>query len=285
MLRDQSETPQDARVLEQLDLAAFDYESLRRYRIRLQNMRPDYLWENLQPVEFLQKLGCIGRSDDGSLHPTAAGLLMFGFENEIVKEYPFYFLDYQEHDDEDTRWTNRIVSTLGEWSGNLFDFYFRICYRLTENVKRPFKLEGMTRIDDTPIHKAIREALANSLIHANYYDRLGLVIHRRPQSITMANPGGLRVSLDEALAGGVSDVRNVTLVKLFNFLNIGERAGSGLPNIYAAWKMEGWPPPCLEEKFNPERTVLSLVIADETKFTAWLRSGKTAGKTSGKQAG
>ncbi len=39
MMRDQSDVSQDLRVLEQLDLNAFDYESVRRYRIRLQNTR------------------------------------------------------------------------------------------------------------------------------------------------------------------------------------------------------------------------------------------------------
>ncbi|MDR2712521.1 MAG: winged helix-turn-helix transcriptional regulator [Clostridiales bacterium] len=185
---------------------------------------------------------------------------MFGFEYEIVKEYPAYFLDYQEHDDEETRWTDRIVSNLGDWSGNLFDFYFRICNRIIQEAKTPFKLEGMTRVDDTPVHKALREALANSLIHANYYDRLGLVVHRRPQSITISNPGGLRISLEDALDGGISDPRNFTLFKMFNMLNIGERAGSGIPNIYYVWKTQGWQEPTLIEQFNPDRTILSLAL-------------------------
>ena len=33
---------------------------------------------------------------DGLLHPTRAGLLMFGYEYEIAAEYPNYFLDYKE---------------------------------------------------------------------------------------------------------------------------------------------------------------------------------------------
>ncbi|GHV06097.1 transcriptional regulator [Clostridia bacterium] len=272
MMRDQSNIPQDSRVLEQLDLNAFDYESVRRYRTRLQNIRPVHVWEKLEPMEFLQKLGCIGRTEDGALHPTAAGVLMFGFEYEIVKEYPAYFLDYQEHDDETTRWTDRIVSNLGDWSGNLFDFYFRVCSRITQEVKTPFKLEGMTRIDDTPVHKALREALANSLIHANYYDTQGLVIHRRPQSITIANPGGLRISIADALGGGMSDPRNFTLFKLFNMLSIGERAGSGIPNIYHVWKAQGWQEPTLEEKFNPDRTVLSLVLSQSASKKVAIKS-------------
>jgi predicted HTH transcriptional regulator len=186
---------------------------------------------------------------------------MFGFEYEIVKEFPNYFLDYQEHDNDSTRWTDRIVSNLGDWSGNIFDFYSRVANRITQDVKTPFALNGITRVDDTPIHKALREALANALIHANYYDRRGLVIHRSPQHITIANPGGLRISVDDAVFGGISDPRNVTLLKLFGMINFAERAGTGVSGIYAAWEKEGWKAPALEEQFNPDRTVLSLDLS------------------------
>jgi predicted HTH transcriptional regulator len=121
MMRDQADVSQDLRVLDQLSLDAFDYESVQRYRNRWRNFRPNHAWENDDPSLFLQKMGCIGRGEDGRLHPTAAGILLFGYEYEIVKEFPNYFLDYQEHDDDSTRWTDRIVSNLGDWSGNHAD--------------------------------------------------------------------------------------------------------------------------------------------------------------------
>ncbi len=57
-----------------------------------------------------------------------------------------------------------IVSSSGDWSGNICDFYFRVYNRIAQDIKVPFKLEGTDRIDDTPMHKALREALANALI-------------------------------------------------------------------------------------------------------------------------
>ncbi|MGN1177312.1 MAG: AAA family ATPase, partial [Roseburia sp.] len=41
-------------------------------------------------------------------------------------------------------------------------------------------------------------------------------------------------------------------------INIGERAGSGVPNIFNVWADEGWEEPVIEERFDPDRTVLSL---------------------------
>jgi len=273
MMSDQADISQDLRVLEQLSLDSFDYDTIRRYRIRLQSSRPRHVWENLEDVEFLHKLGCVGRGENNKLHPTAAGILMFGQEYEIVKEFSDYFLDYQEHDDETTRWTDRVISSSGEWSGNIFDFYYRVYNRIAQEVKTPFKLEGDSRIDDTSMHEALREALANALIHANYYGRRGIVIHRRPNFITIANPGGMRISIEDAVLGGLSDPRNPTLIKLFNLIDIGERAGSGLPNIFAVWNSQNWPEPILEEQFDPERTILSLALSPQNGDNVAIKNG------------
>ncbi|MDO4318602.1 MAG: putative DNA binding domain-containing protein [Lachnospiraceae bacterium] len=260
MLRDAAVRTQDMLIIEEMGLDVFCYDSIRRYRVRMRNYRPGHVWDELEDVEFLYKLGAIGRSDDGKLHPTAAGLLMFGYEYEIVKEYPYYFLDYQEQMDAESRWTDRIVSSSGEWSGNIYDFYFRVYNKITQDIKVPFVMEGGNRIDDTPVHKALREALANCLINADYYGRQGVVITKRKDSFTFSNPGGFRIDLDAAKIGGISDPRNASLIKMFSLVEIGERAGSGIPNIYNVWKKQGWVPPIIDESFEPERITLSLFI-------------------------
>ena len=258
MLRDAAIQTQDMKVLEHMSMDVLDYDSVHRYRVRMRSHRPGHVWEELDDADFLYKLGAAGRSADGAIHPTAAGLLMFGHEYEIVKEFPHYFLDYQEQIEEDTRWTDRIVSSSGEWSGNLYDFYFRVYNRIVQDIKTPFKVESGERVDDTPVHTALREALANSLINADYYGRQGLVVIKRKDMISIANPGAFRIELETAKSGGVSDPRNTALMKMFNLINIGERAGSGIPNIYAVWRKQGWNLPEIEEQFDPERTVVIL---------------------------
>jgi len=139
MIRDNGEKTQDMLVLDAMSLDVFDYESLRHYRNRMKLTRPGHVWEVLEDIEFLHKLGAVGIGEDGKLHPTAAGLLMFGFEYEIVREYPNYFLDYQEQYDVDVRFTDRIYSTSGEWSGNVFDFFFKAYNKLIQNPKIKFR--------------------------------------------------------------------------------------------------------------------------------------------------
>lgn len=74
--------------------------------------------------------------------------------------------------------------------------------------------------------------------------------------------------------GGESDPRNKSLMKMFNLINIGERAGSGVPNIFNVWEDEGFVEPEIEKRFDPDRTILSLPFAkkatkksDEKKVT------------------
>ena len=281
MMRDAAIKTQDMLVLENMELDAFDYDSVKRYRIRMKTYRPGHVWEELEDAEFLYKLGAVGRSSDGKMHPTAAGLLMFGYEYEIVKEFPAYFLDYQEQFDPNTRWTDRIVSSSGDWSGNVYDFYFRVYNKITQDIKVPFKLEGGDRIDDTPVHKALREALANCLINADYYGRQGLVIIKKKDVITLSNPGGFRIDVEAAKSGGVSDPRNSTLIKMFNLIDVGERAGSGIPNIFSVWKKQGWSAPVINESFEPDRITLSLTIGKSGDKKAAIKSGdkKAAAKT------
>lgn len=49
---------------------------------------------------------------------------------------------------------------------------------------------------------------------------------------------------------------------LFNMIGIGERAGSGVPDIYAVWETQGWVAPQVEEQYNPDRTILTLSFAE-----------------------
>lgn len=268
MTRDASVKTQDMLVLEEMELDVFDYDSIHRYRIRMKNYRPGHVWEELEDVDFLYKLGAVGRSGDGKMHPTAAGLLMFGYEYEIVKEYPYFFLDYQEQLDSDIRWTDRIVSSSGDWSGNIYDFYFRVYNKIAQDIKIPFKLEGGDRIDDTPVHKALREALANCLINADYYGRQGIVVIKRNNSFCFSNPGSFRIDIETAKSGGISDPRNAALIKMFNMVDIGERAGSGIPNIFNVWKKQGWSAPEIIENIEPERITLSLQIEKSSNRNA-----------------
>ena len=122
-------------------------------------------------------------------------------------------------------------------------------------------MEVRNRIDD---NKALREALANCLINADYYGTRGVVIKKDQDRIIFENPGYIRTGKEQMRRGGESDSRNKTLMKMFDLINIGERSGSGVPNIFNTWNDQGWKEPVIEERFDPDRTILTLEFVDKT---------------------
>jgi len=134
--------------------------------------------------------------------------------------------------------------------------------KIIKDVKIPFVMEGGNRIDDTPVH------------NADYYGTRGVVIKKDQNQIIFENPGYIRTGKEQMRKGGESDPRNKTLMKMFNLANIGERSGSGVPNIFNTWEDQGWKEPVIEERFDPDRTILTLEFVDKTN------KEKTAKKTS-----
>lgn len=122
----------------------------------------------------------------------------------------------------------------------------------------PFKIEGGFRIDDTSVHRALREALANCIINTDFYGKFGVTIIKEDDKLTLENPGYIRLGKEQMRRGGKSDPRNKSLMKMFNLIDIGEHAGSGVPNIFNVWEDEGWEEPVIEESFDPDRTSLTL---------------------------
>lgn len=259
MYRDAALSSMDRKVLKEMDYSVFCQESVKSYRQVFNVLHPAHVWRDLEDEVFLRRLGAIGVADDGTLHPTSAGLLMFGYEYEITREFPHYFLDYQENRQLGlTRWTDRIISSNGEWSGNVYDFIYKVTPKLCSDLKVPFVLQGVNRVDDTPLHKLIREAITNCCAHADFYGRRGVVIQKTKDTFTFSNPGGLRVSKKEAIDGGISDPRNETLLKMLAMINYGERAGSGMNGIFMVWEKVYGVKPSFEEQIGVDRMVLTL---------------------------
>ena len=258
MMAEQSDFSKDNIPLDDVDINDIDKESLASYRKRFAIARgTTHVWVALSDEEFLYQIGAVGK-DKKRL--TLAGLLMFGKEREITSVLPTYFLDYREVNTEnpDERWSNRIISSDGSWSGNLYDFYFKIINRLTSDLKVPFKLENNSRNDDTIVHVAIREALTNTLVHADYNETGSILVEKRNNTFIFNNPGNLRIPKERALKGGESDPRNPTLHKMFSLIGLGERAGTGLITIQNTWKTQQWQRPNLEELVQPDKIILTL---------------------------
>ncbi|MCM1557197.1 MAG: putative DNA binding domain-containing protein [Anaeroplasma bactoclasticum] len=270
MLRDQ-EKAVDYRVLKGVPLREdiFNKGTIHSFREQLKFKKPNHIWNNLSEDEFLKTVGAVGFDENNILHPTLFGFLFFGNDYYITSYLPEYFLDYQEHLtlDPAIRYTDRFVSDNGEWSGNLFDFFNRVYAKISIDLPLPFELEknSIYRKNETPIHEAIREALANCITNADFSFPRGIVIKRYIDRIIIENPGSLRISVEEAYKGGTSLPRNGNMLKCFNLLGIGERAGSEIPTIVKAFTEKNYPIPILTEEIGMDRTSLTLILKDKSR--------------------
>ena len=265
MIRDSGVETADACVLDELSVGDLDADAIRRYRILFDNLRPGHIWSRLPDEAFLVKIGAAKKLRDGTVRPNLAGLVCFGDFSMISDILPYYFLDYREHGRTDVRWTDRVCSGDATWSGNILDFFFKIANPACAGIKVPFKIaaDNVTRDDDTPIHKSVREVIANALIHADYHGRQGIVIDKYPDRMDVSNPGALRISKSVAVSGGTSDARNAKIFNIFSLVKIGERSGMGLSQLFGNWELAGYAKPILTETFSPERTRVSVSLVAE----------------------
>ncbi|GED17317.1 ATP-binding protein [Aneurinibacillus migulanus] len=265
----------DGLILEHYGVNELHFDSVKSYRNRFMAVKPNHPWNGLETKEFLYKIGAWGKlRDSGREGLTLAGLLMFSEERVITEVLPHYFLEYRDdtHTFGDERWSDRVTSQDGTWTGNLHDFYFMVMPRLTSGLQVPFQLQGTVRHDETAVHTALREALVNAIVHADYEGERGIVVERERTSFAFSNPGLLRVPISQALEGGVSDLRNPNLCKMFLLIGLGERAGSGLFNIRQTWRDREWEIPQFLQQETPARTtfILRMISVDtqenEEKF-------------------
>ena len=239
MIRDSALVTDDNKLLTDLDVSVFCPDTVKSYRNIFRLIRQNHLWNKEDDAMFLRRIGAVREDKDtGKFHPTVAGLLMFGYEYEITAVFPNYFLDYQENRTNGiyARWTDRITSQSGDWSGNVFDFILRVIPKLQADLKVPFMFKGNQLNEDTPLHKTVREATVNMLANADFYGRRGVVVQKGADGFRFANPGSMRVSLTEAIQDSASDPRNGVMMKMLAMVKYGERAGSGLQGIFKTWQ-------------------------------------------------
>lgn len=235
----------DSELLPHTGLDDLDQQTLRQFRNRVRSGTPTNTWVDDDDDEFLRKLGAFKRDRvTGQCGLTLAGLLMFGKTEAIQELCPYFKIDYFEYGNEETasetRWIDRVTID-GTWTANLYQFFFKVLPLLTNGLKRPFKLsDELIRIDESPAHIAVREALANAVIHADFREKYGIRISKSPAGLRLSNAGTLLLSKQQLFEGGYSLCRNKALQRMFKLMGVVDEAGSGVDKI-----VKGWTEQCL----------------------------------------
>lgn len=250
--------PQTASPPHHLDMDALCHSAVSDYRSVFDRIHADHPWSRLPDEDFLARLNAACRPPGAQqLHPTRAGVLMFGYEHEIAKLYPGYVLDYRRESKSGSL-TKRIVSNDGLWSGCVFDFWQQVAPLLSEAAGE--RLEGRSRMNDPTLCAAAKEGLVNALVHSDYAGRRHLVVVQRADRIEFSNPGSLRVRAADAFEGGIADPRNPYLMKMFTLIGACTDAGRGLCMIQRASEKAGVFDPVLSQQSCPDRTTLTVFV-------------------------
>lgn len=256
MLRDREDAPADLAVLEGRTVTDLSPATIRQFRLQMVMRQPGHPWNPMPDQRFLVKAGALGVGrDKTTFHPTLAGLLLLGRRPAVREVFPRLRLIYQE---EDTGFT--LNSVMGDGPENLFQFYNMVSARLT--AVSALLVEGGAARED--LASAMREAVLNAILHADYFSKGGLTIHRSDTELRVSNGGLLRVSPTQARTGGAADPRNRALTNLFSLIKPGTGQGRGLKGIYRVWDRQGWSAPVLSEAFKAGVTQLSLPLPHRT---------------------
>ena len=261
MIRDANDSGNDGLLIEHYNIDDIDSGTLSAYRNRFRTANPDHIWNDYADKEFLLNIGAYTKDrNTGREGLTLAGLLLFGKGLSIRERFDNIRMDYLDYTnlEEESRWSDRLTYD-GRWENNLYNFFMRVQSKLISDIKRPFSLKGMERNDDSLLHKAIREALTNLIIHADYMLTGILKVEKYDNRFVFSNPGSLKIPIVDIYEGGHSKARNPHIQAIFRMIGLGENIGSGFPTILEACKKENWRKPLLSER--PDLHLVELTIS------------------------
>lgn len=269
MVRDANEAGNDRMFLEDYTMDDIDIPTLERFRMMFKTNNPEHIWNGLDHKDFLMQLGgyMINRKDHTE-GLTMAGLLMFGKGLPIRERFDNLRMDYIDKSNlvGDQRYSDRLTYD-GTWENNLFNFIRIVIPRLTRDLPRPFSMEGVIRKDDTPQHKAVREAVTNMIIHADFMLNGILRVEKYDDRFVLTNPGLLKLPIEQIYAGGESKSRNQRMQNMLRMIGYGENLGSGFPLILSAWNEKHWLKPELIEQLELMQVKLVLHIENDKNVT------------------
>ncbi len=249
MLRDANEQGCDGMLIEDYTMDDVDLASLHAYRNEFAIRNQVHTFNQLDDKEFLKSLGgyTVNRKQKQE-GLTLAGLLMFGKGLSIRERLDNIRMDYIDKTNlaDGQRWSDRITYD-GTWENNLYNFFHKVVNKLTADLRKPFVLDGIARNDDSPVFRAVREAVTNMIIHADYMITGVLRIEKRVNLFYFSNPGSLRLPVERIYEGNHTAARNPRLQDMFRMIGYGDNIGSGFPTILDACRQEQWRKPDIKE--------------------------------------
>lgn len=232
MYRDQSFGTKTSELIPDSSVDSLSMVSVKRYMEYMGRFNPTVAYNRLSAVEFLQKVQVL--VDEKVSY---AGLLFFGKQDEILKHFADFRIDFLEipgssYQDAAVRFTYRLAE-----QENLWEYYFALFERLGQKVDQPFEMSAQGfAVGDFPHIEALREALVNFLMHADYFSPLKSRIRIFTDRIEFMNPGCFPKPVAELLKADISLPRNPVIAKLFRLVRLAENVGFGFDKMIGGWQ-------------------------------------------------
>lgn len=224
----------DGELLDEYILEDLNVDSVLAFKNHLHSRNPSKNYLAMDNLEFLQQIGAyqIDRRDQRKPKMTVACLLFFGKYQAIRQKFPHFHLEYlnHRHAEGKMRWSDRVCTgDLTYQDMNVFEFFQLVWEKLRATIQDCFELDrNSERKSPAELQEALREALANMLIHADYFDwETDVKVTAEDLYYTFTNPGKMLVTESQFFMGGVTRPRNTTLIGFFRNMGISDRAGTG----------------------------------------------------------
>ena len=185
-----------------------------------------------EPIEEI--FGKLGLMENGKINN--AGMLLFG-------KNPQKYFDHARI--RVVRLKDNITIIGDRWiEGNLFKQFRETEEAIKNFINVRYEIKGFEREDiwDYPL-EAIREAIANAILHRDYMRAINVQIKVYDDRIWFYNVGGLPEDWDteKLLSCDASMPRNPTIFNIFYLAGIVESVGSGIERMTDALKEAGLP--------------------------------------------
>ncbi|MEZ5079643.1 MAG: ATP-binding protein [Thermoleophilia bacterium] len=238
--------------------------------------------------EVLDMMG-VTVNRDGIRGVTLAGLLALGrFPQQFLPQLDVTFVVFPTTSGEPLQDGTRFLDNQSI-DGPIPRMVAETLAAMRRNMKRRSIVLGLGREDrwEYP-EEAIRELIANALMHRDYHPLAHgtqVRVSLYPDRLEVSSPGGLHgpVSRDDLLAEPVSSSRNARLAKLLEDVEIEstnrtvcENRGSGLLATAAALRDAGMEPPQVIDAVREFRMVIKNHGLLDDEAVAWLSTIDTA---------
>lgn len=271
----------DIQPVDGASLTALNAEMVSSLTDRMRSTR-SAVFGSLDDESVLAMLGVV--TPDG-VGVTLAGLLALGtYPQQFVPQLNTTFVVFASNSGESMSDGTRFVDNVTV-DGPIPVQIQGVLAAVQRNMKKRSLIVGLGREDrwEYPV-EAIREVLANALMHRDYNGMAHgsqVRVELYPDRLVVVSPGGLHGPIDrqDLLAETVSSSRNATLAKLLEDVvvpgstrTVCENRGTGLLAVAAALRIAGMEPPRLDVDLKSFSITFSNHTVMDDGSLAWLGS-------------